>query len=1463
MTPHFPARRSRQARSLLACVLALGTGWTGLMAAGPNAPAWLPADFPAVEETGEVLCRRFFLTPEQGQSVLDAATRTFAGRREWESSFARARERIRSAAGLKPWPERTPLNPILHSERAYDGYRVLNVAFESLPGYWATGNLYLPAGREGPLPAVLHTHGHSGDVDDEGGWARHGRFKEDVQYRAASLARMGSVCLTLDMYGYGDSTEQLGPDAHRDPLAMTLQIWNAMRALDFLETLDGVDPARLAVTGHSGGGTQAFLLAALDSRVAVSVPVAMVSARFFGGCPCESGLPIHLSRDHFVNNAMIAAMAAPRPQLLVSDGGDWTDQVPAVEYPFLQEVYRDFGAPENVENVHLADEGHNYGFSKRAALYPFLARHLGLDLSAVLDASGAVDESAVTIEDPRLMRVFTAQYPVPEGAMRQPGEIRATLERLRESGRDRLRLTDLRCDGMTDPVGVDTLAPVLSWRLASDGHDKWQGAYQIEAAGTRAALLAGHDLLWESGPVDSDEQLQVAYGGQPLASGQTVWWRVRVRDEADNLSPWSEPASFTAGLLSPADWTGKWITHPQWLAYERPHLGYRSLPAARVESPKWLEVDLGAVHPIDQVVLRALRHTVAERMGFPTHFRLLASVDPAFGKPVVLADTLEKPANRWLAMHRIDGGGVHARFIRLEAPVLRELNGEICLALSQMEIHSGGRNIAPAGTVRASDSLEDGPWAVAAVIDGKGVPGYNPLANQTLVAKRSFTIDGDVPERALVHLSGLGHYVLHLNARRVGQQKISPGWSDLEKTVYVDSFDVGPLLHKGENTLEISLAGGMYSVPDPEGRYTKFIGRVRPLTAILQLEMTFSDGSRRTLVSDTDWRIRPGPVTYAHVYGGEDLDLRKLEPDPADPVSRWVSAVETDGPGGCLVGRSRAAPPLEIADTRQAVLLHKLAPGVEIYDLGQNASHLIRMRASGPAGSRLRVTPAELLAADGRLDRGSCGGGQAFWQLTLDGRPGPVDWEAEFFYHGARYLQVERFPSGGPGPDAGPLPELAELTGLVVHTRAEPAGDFACSSDLFNRVRTLIRWAQRSNLASVLTDCPHRERLGWLEQYHLNGPSLRYEYALTQLFTKTFQDMADAQTPDGLVPDIAPEYIVFEGPFRDSPEWGSALILAAWQQFLFSGDQSVFRDHYPDMVGYMDYLGSLSTGDLLHHGLGDWYDLGPERPGFSQLTPPAVTASAIYHQNARTLARIATLLGKPEDARRWEALAGRIRTAFNQAFLDESSGRPTYGSQTANAMPLSLGMVPEGKESAIQEALVADIRERGNSLTSGDVGHAYLLRALSQGGRQDVVFDLHHQSERPGYGYQIRVGATSLTEAWDAGRRSSQNHFMLGHLTEWLYAELVGLAPDESRPGFKHVRIQPKPVGDISWAEATHRSPYGPVHVRWERQPGLLTLYVELPPNTSATVHSPPGYAGALHEIGSGTHTIPFNACSP
>ncbi len=346
---------------------------------------------------------------QEGNEFLKKMRDSYTTPAKWERHADQIRNHILKVTGLKPFPEKCPLKPVFGDIRKYEGYQVQNVAFESLLGVYVTGSVYQPLHDERMLPGVLSPHGHWPNRED------YGRFRPDVQKRCAAMARMGSIVFTYDMVGYGQMAE-IGW-VHDHPGTMKLQIWNSIRALDFILMM-GADPDRIACTGASGGGTQTFHLAAVDHRLYVSVPVVMVSNRHFGGCICELGMPIHEKGDFRTNNVEITACHAPKPLLLVSVGNDATETTPEVEYPNIRYIYSLFGKPEMVENVHLPDDDHGYDYNKRAAVYPFLAKHLELDLSKAMNPDGTLNEEGIVIEEIEKLYLFDEEHPLPAHAVR-------------------------------------------------------------------------------------------------------------------------------------------------------------------------------------------------------------------------------------------------------------------------------------------------------------------------------------------------------------------------------------------------------------------------------------------------------------------------------------------------------------------------------------------------------------------------------------------------------------------------------------------------------------------------------------------------------------------------------------------------------------------------------------------------------------------------------------------------------------------------------------------------------------------------------------------------------------------------------------------------------------------------------------------------------------------------------------
>ncbi|MCB0688681.1 MAG: acetylxylan esterase [Saprospiraceae bacterium] len=355
------------------------------------------------------LCQGAYWTELEGEKMMQQFASEWSTKEEWEQRAAKIRQGIIDGMQWDKIPEYSgELHPIIHSQRIMDGYIVENIAIESFPGFYVTGNLYRPTNVDGKLAGILCPHGHWSEPP--------GRMREDMQIRAAFLARMGAVVFTYDMVGYGDATQV----EHKMPIALVLQSWASKRVIDYLISRDDVDPERIAMTGASGGGTQTFITTALDDRIKVSAPIVMVSAHFFGGCVCESGMPIHKNAHHQTNNVEIAALAAPRPMLVVSDGGDWTSNNPDIEIPYLQRVYDLYNAKSQLDHVHFPLERHDYGLHKRAAMYNFMDNYLGLSFPGTLynTTTGTMNEDFVTILSKEELAVFDAHHPMPDNALK-------------------------------------------------------------------------------------------------------------------------------------------------------------------------------------------------------------------------------------------------------------------------------------------------------------------------------------------------------------------------------------------------------------------------------------------------------------------------------------------------------------------------------------------------------------------------------------------------------------------------------------------------------------------------------------------------------------------------------------------------------------------------------------------------------------------------------------------------------------------------------------------------------------------------------------------------------------------------------------------------------------------------------------------------------------------------------------
>jgi hypothetical protein len=712
------------------------------------------------------------------------------------------------------------------------------------------------------------------------------------------------------------------------------------------------------------------------------------------------------------------------------------------------------------------------------------------------------------------------------------------------------------------------------------------------------------------------------------------------------------------------------------------------------------------------------------------------------------------------------------------------------------------------------------------------------------VFRKQFKVTKSI-KSAAIFITGLGQFELSINGKKIGDHFLDPGWTKYGQHALYVTFDVTRQLQNEANAIGVMLGNGFYYIPGE--RYHKIKQQFGYPKMICRMVIQYQDGSEDNIISDDSWKAAPGPITFSSIYGGEDYNANleiKGWKNAGFNGDNWSNAITVDGPPEL---DAQVESPLKIFEEFTPKKISRPKPGVWIYDMGQNCSAVPFISLKGKKGSVVKIVPGELLDTNGMVTQEAIGS-PVYFNYTLSG-DSVENWHPQFMYYGFRYIQVE---GGVPAtqPDSSGLPVILKVKSLHTRNAAQKTGSFHCSNDLFNKTFNLIDWAVQSNMASILTDCPHREKLGWLEETNLMGNSIQYNYDLATLFHKVVRDMMHSQTSDGLIPSIAPEYVKFGGGFRDSPEWGSSGIILPYDIYKWYNDKKLLAESYTMMKNYTKYLNSKAINHILNCGLGDWYDIGPKDPGYSQLTPGGITATATFYYDLNIMTEVARILGKYDDENWYKNVADSVKIAYNQKFFNKNTGEYGTGSQTANAMSVFMGLVDEQDEKRVVDHIVTDIRKHNNGVTAGDIGFRYLLKVLNDEGRSDVIFDMNSRSDVPGYGYQLKKGATALTESWQGNSNSSNDHFMLGHLMEWFYSGLAGISQQKNTTGYHDIIIRPEVVGDVTNASATYASSYGEIKNAWKKNGDIFVMYTTVPVNSSALIYLPSGNNSVITEGG-------------
>jgi len=989
----------------------------------------------------------------------------------------------------------------------------------------------------------------------------------------------------------------------------------------------------------------------------------------------------------------------------------------------------------------------------------------------------------------------------------------------------------LRSEYVENPLGIDVATPRLSWQSDNSERDWRQSAYQILVASTPEALNAGRADVWDSGKITSAESVGIAYGGPALEPRKRYFWNVRVWDASGHASVSPENAWWETGLLNKNDWKAKWIS------WKNPQ---EDVDRAGI---RWIWVagqDAQAMTPKTVAVFR-LDVDVSEK---PREAALFLLSRGGFVATLNGHETGSK--RRWNEFDREDIA---------EQLMVGKNSIEVTVTVAEPNAFgpdAGSKTMkaALAGLLRivrqdgavtrvSTDAgwqaklASDSAWQPANVVGDltdRRLGTAPPLPQPAALLRHPFTLLKQV-KSARLYVTSLGSYRIFLNGNRVGNDVLTPDFTDYAKRVLYQTYDVTEWLATGQNAIGAILGDGWFgSGLTWEGRAYFFLPP--PTRLLAQLEIVYSDGSRDAVVTDDTWKGSASAILRSEIYAGEYYDARLRQPGWNQVTfddSRWSAVTLAEAPSISL--SSQISAPARVTETLSPKSVTASAHGAYIFDMGQNMVGWVTLKATGPTGTAIRLRFAEILNPDGTIYRENLRNADATDTFILRGE-GEETYTPHFTFHGFRYVEVTGYPG---------VPTAAAITGDVVSSvSGEPQATLATSSDLVNRMWSIGIWGQRGNFLSIPTDCPQRdERLGWMGDAGVFWRTGSYNFDIAAFTHKFMDDVVDAQTSEGAFTNVSPDVL---RPFgsEGAPGWGDAGVIIPWTAWLQYGDKEIIQQNWAAMQRWMSFIQNANPDFVRKKGVGpnfaDW--LAPD-----EHTNKDLLATAYWALIANMMSQMAYAVGKESDAKHYAEVVDSIRKAYQKAYIKDN-GEVEGGTQTSYVVTLYSKMAPPALESAMVTNLVKDIEARNGHLSTGFLGTPFLLFTLANHDRADVAYRLLLNDTYPSWGYMLSKGATTWWERWngDTGdpAMNSYNHYAFGSVVAWVYRSVVGIDTDVSAPGYHEIVVHPHLDARVSHARGEYHSVYGNIVSDWSGTPaGPFSMKVTIPANTTAQVFLP------------------------